>query len=83
MTATPHPYPSAEEIPAASTTPDAATAPAEPTPPETGWSRARRLRRAPSAPRTSVPAREASGTAVGGARPARSGPEGHIVRGED
>ncbi|MFF3846746.1 hypothetical protein [Streptomyces sp. NPDC002328] len=47
--------------------------------PETGWARARRLRRAGAAPRTCLPAVE-----LPGAAPARPyGAEGNIVRGDD
>ncbi|MFD4576264.1 hypothetical protein ACFWNK_33565 [Streptomyces sp. NPDC058417] len=68
-------------MPAEGTPPEAVPAPRVP---ESGWSRARRLRRrGQSAPRTSVPAREAPGAAAGSAPAPRSGPEGNIVRGED
>lgn len=43
--------------------------------PETGWARARRLRRVLAAPRTCQPAVAAPG--------ARSGPDWNIVRGDD
>jgi hypothetical protein len=47
--------------------------------PETGWARARRLRRGDPALRTCIPAVEVPGTPPG----TRSVPEGNIVRGED
>ncbi|MFE9621426.1 hypothetical protein [Streptomyces sp. NPDC006527] len=47
--------------------------------PETGWARARRLRRGDAVLRTCLPAVEVPGTTPG----MRSGPEGNIVRGED
>ncbi|MDQ0584991.1 hypothetical protein [Streptomyces rishiriensis] len=46
---------------------------------ETGWARARRLRRAAAAPRTCLPAVAVPGAVVG----MQSGPEWNIVRGED
>ncbi|MFG2576527.1 hypothetical protein [Streptomyces sp. NPDC048481] len=42
---------------------------------ETGWARARRVRRVPAAPRTCLAAVAAPGT--------QPGPEGNIIRGED
>ncbi|WP_329415995.1 hypothetical protein OG802_31460 [Streptomyces sp. NBC_00704] len=57
----------------------AVTAPTEEKPAarraETGWARARRVRRAPAAPRTCLAA-----VAAPGAQP---GPEDNIIRGED
>ncbi|MFF8970053.1 hypothetical protein [Streptomyces sp. NPDC014995] len=47
--------------------------------PETGWARARRLRRGDPALRTCIPATEAPGSMPG----TRPWPEGNIVRGED
>ncbi|GKQ35026.1 hypothetical protein [Streptomyces sp. A012304] len=47
--------------------------------PETGWARARRLRRQSPALRTWIPAVDAPGVVLG----PRSAPEGHIIRGED
>lgn len=47
--------------------------------PETGWARARRLRRGNAAPRTCIPAVEVPGTPPG----TQPGSEGNIVRGED
>ncbi|MFI2433434.1 hypothetical protein [Streptomyces sp. NPDC018693] len=47
--------------------------------PETGWARARRLRRAKSAPRTWIPAVAGPDSAP----MTRRGPEWNIVRGED
>ncbi|KQX67528.1 MULTISPECIES: hypothetical protein [unclassified Streptomyces] len=46
---------------------------------ESGWARARRLRRAGAAPRTCLAAVAAPGAAAG----MQSGPEWNIVRGED
>ncbi|WP_062643352.1 hypothetical protein [Streptomyces maremycinicus] len=46
---------------------------------ETGWARARRLRRGQAAPRTCL----AAVAAPGGAAGMQSGPEWNIVRGED
>ncbi|GGS07153.1 hypothetical protein GCM10010269_52800 [Streptomyces humidus] len=46
--------------------------------PETGWATARRVRRAPAAPRTCLAA-----VATPGTPDAQPGPEGNIIRGED
>lgn len=46
---------------------------------ETGWARARRLRRGTAAPRTCLAAVAVPGAVVG----MQSGPEWNIVRGED
>ncbi|MET8164319.1 hypothetical protein ABZT34_08685 [Streptomyces sp. NPDC005329] len=46
---------------------------------ETGWARARRLRRAAPVPRTCLAAVSAPGAVAG----MQSGPEWNIVRGED
>lgn len=48
--------------------------------PETGWARARRLRRQSPALRTWIPAVDSPGFAALGTRPAA---EGNIIRGED
>ncbi|MGQ4336149.1 hypothetical protein [Streptomyces hayashii] len=47
--------------------------------PETGWATARRVRRAPAAPRTCLAAVAAPGTQPG----TQPGPESNIIRGED
>lgn len=47
--------------------------------PETGWARARRVRRGAAAPRTCLAAVALPGTVAG----MQSGPEWNIVRGED
>lgn len=46
---------------------------------ETGWARARRLRRQTAAPRTCLPAVTVPGARAG----MQTGPEWNIVRGED